>query len=136
MEVRKTMPEEVKNQIMPNGKKRVVTEKLPDKLLKKFQDGIKKKQKLSQDFFQLSVDIVNAEKAQRELVDRLKANNDSLKDIVTRAGQKLRLQKRKEYNWRFDRRDSFIGVYNPPKPKQNIIKPSLPPKNPIRPSDR
>ncbi len=118
MEVKKNMPEEVKNQIMPNGKKRVITEKLPDKLLKKYQDGIKKKQKLSQDFFRFSVNIISAQKAQRELVERMKATDDSIKDTVDRASQKLRLQKRTDYKWSFDQRDSFIGVYNPPKPKK------------------
>ena len=124
MEVRKGMPEEVKNQVMPNGKKRVITEKIPDKYIKKIQEGIKKRQKLNQDFFQLSVNIVKAQKAQRELVDRLKANDDSVSDTLKRAGQKTKLQKNKEYNWRFDGRDSFIGVYNPPKPKKTaLVKP-------------
>ncbi len=126
MEVRKDMPEEVKNQIMPNGKKRVVTEKMPDKFIKKIQDGIKKKQQLTGQFLQLSVNIVKAQKAQRELIDRLTANGDSIKDTLSRASQKLRLQKRKEYNWRFDGRDSFVGVYNPSKPKKPVQAPVKP----------
>jgi len=123
MDVRRNMPEEVKNQTMSNGKKRVVTEKIPDKFVEKIQGGIKKKQQLTNQFLQLSVNIVNAQKAQRELIDRLKSNDDSISDTLKRAGQKMKLAKRTEYNWRFDGRDSFIGVYNPPKPKSTPTKP-------------
>ena len=118
MEVSRNMPEEVKNQVMPDGKKRVVTEKIPEKFVKRIQDGVKKKQKLTRDFLQISVNIVNFQRAQQELIDRLKSNDDNITETIKRAGQKMKLGKRKEYNWRYDGRDSFIGVYNPPKPKK------------------
>ena len=117
MDVRREMPEEVKNQIMPNGKKRVVTEKISDKFVKKIHETIRKKQKLTNQFLQLSIKVVQAEKAQQELLETLRATSNDTITVLQRASQKMKLQKRKDYNWRFDGRDSFVGVYNPPKPK-------------------
>ena len=116
MEVRKDIPEEVKNQII-DGKPRVITEKIPEKLAKKITEKLQLKGKRMQQFLQLSVNIVNAQKKQQELVGLFKSVEDSVSDTLKRAFKKLGLAKKKEYSFRFDGRDSFIGVYNPPKPK-------------------
>lgn len=141
MEVKKNVPEEVKNQMI-DGKPRVVTEKIPEKFAKKIQEKLQKKQKLLNQFLQLSINILNAQEDQRNIAKTLKETKESITGNINIAFKKLRLGKKKYYHWRYDGRDSFIGVYNPPKPKSTGIKgagikqPPLPPKNPVRPSNR
>lgn len=117
MEVKKNVPEEVKNQKV-DGKPRVITEKIPEKQLTKIQDALKKKQKYLNQFLQLSLQIVNAQAEQRDLQKRLSDNDQSYKSRVEDAYKKMKLSKNKDYGFRFDGRDSFIGVHNPPKKEE------------------
>jgi len=117
MEVRKDMPEEVKNR-MVNGKKRVVTERIPEKLVKKITEKLALKRKRLQIFVKLAFQIAQAQKKQQETLGLLTSVEDSISDILNRAYKKMRLANRKEYTWRFDGKENFIGVYNPPRPKK------------------
>ena len=116
METRREMPDEVKNQIMPDGKKRVITEKIPDKYLKEMTDNGKKKQELVQKFLQLSVQIVNTQQQQKDMLEKIKDTDKKIGNVVDYAFKKLKLHKNKDRRWSF-KRDSFVGVYNPPRPK-------------------
>ena len=144
MEIRKDMPEELKNQ-MVDGKKRVIVEKIPEKLARKIEESLRKKQTLLNKFLKISINVLNAQESQREIVKSLNSLKDSISYNINNAFKKMKLAKRKNYNWQF-KRDSFVGIYNPPKPiklnpapansKHGIIKPTLPPKTSVRPSDR
>lgn len=118
MEIRKEMPEEVKNQIV-DGKKRVITEKIPEKFAKKITEKLQLKGKRIQQFFQLSLTVAKAQQKQQETLQLFKSVEDSIADTLKRAFKKLGLTKKQKegYNFRFDGKDSFIGVYNPPRPK-------------------
>jgi len=118
MEISKNMPEEVKNQKTPDGKPRVITEKIPEKLAKKITEKLQLKGKRIQQFLQLSVSIAKAQQKQQEFLGLFKSVEDSISDNLQRAFKKLGLKKKTDYQFRFDGRDSFIGVYNPPKPKK------------------
>lgn len=118
MEIRKDIPEEVKNQTV-NGKKRVVTRELPEKIKVKVAEKIQLKQKRLKEFVRVSVEVVHAQAKQQELLKTLSSADDSIKEAIQRAFKKLRLGKEKEYEWRFDGRGSFIGVMNPKNIKPN-----------------
>ena len=127
----KEMPDEVKNQIMPDGKKRVITEKIPDKYLKEMEEYKKKKGELMQKFFQLSVQIVNVQQQQKDILEKMKDTDKKIGKVVDYTFKKLKLHKRKGRRWQF-RGDSFVGVYNPPSPKKQGHKGAYnpPPINP------
>lgn len=117
MEISKDIPEEVKNQTV-NGKKRVVTRELPEKLKKKVEEKLLLKRKRLNEFLQLSFNIAKAQGKQQEIIKLIDSADASIKEAIQRSFKKLRLDNEKDYNWRFDGRSSFIGVYNPPKPKE------------------
>ncbi len=123
MEIRKDMPEEVKNEMI-NGKQRVITEKVPEKYMKKLQENNKKKQELLNKMLKVSVKevdvrqkLANIRKEQEDIGQQIINNRNSVQQILSGAFKKLKLGKRKEYNWQF-KQNSFVGVYNPPKPKK------------------
>ena len=109
--------EEVKNQMI-DGKKRVVTEKLPEKFAKKIAEKLVLKKKRLQAFVQVSLQIANANEKQQEILRDLKSAGASISSVIQDSFKRLKLNKRPEYNWRFDGKENFIGVYNPPKPKK------------------
>lgn len=116
--MRKEKPEEVKNQKTPDGRPRVITEKIPEKFVKKIKEKLALKNKRLQAFVQLSFTIAQAQKKQQESLDLLKSVGDSISDAINQAFKRMKLGKKKEYRFRYDGRDSFIGVMNPPKPKK------------------
>ncbi len=120
-EIRKDKPEDVMNQTV-NGKKRVVTKEFPEKLKKKMEEKMKLKQKRLKEFVGYSFNIAQAQAKQQEILKTLASVEESVKDTMKRAFKKLRLANEKDYNWRFDGRNSFIGVYNIPKPKPEAKK--------------
>jgi NCAIR mutase (PurE)-related protein len=117
MEISRNMPEEVKNQKV-DGKPRVITIPIPEKILKKIMDKVNLKRKRTQGFFQLSLSIVRAQKQQQQVVDEMASAEQSISNHLKSAHRKLRLNKKPEYQFRFDGKGSFIVVYNPPKPKK------------------
>ena len=114
MEMRKDMPEEVKNQMI-DGKKRVVTKEMPEKYKKKFAEKSQLKRKRIQEYLQLSLQYGAIEDRLVELRKELNSVNESLQSALENSAKKLRLNKEKERTWRFDGKGAFIGVYNPPK---------------------
>lgn len=116
METRKEMPiEELKKEKI-NGKPRVITEKIPDKYVKDIEDLKRKKGGLVQQFLQISVQLVNAKNQQKVLLDKVKGIDQKIGNTVDHAFKKLKLHRRKDRRWSF-KRDSFVGIYNPPKQK-------------------
>lgn len=116
-EIRKEMPEEMKNEVV-DGKKRVLTEKIPEKILKKLQESTEKKNKALQEILNASVAEMEAHTMKEQAYEKLKNAKKSMQNYLNTGAKKLKLNKKKDYYWRFDRKDSFVGVYNPPKPKK------------------
>lgn len=117
METRKEMPEEVKNQII-DGKKRVVTVALPEKIKNGIDEKKKQKGQLAQKFFQISLNVTRGQTVMQDISKQMEGIDESIKGRVQDGFKKLRLGKQKDRQWRFDNRDSFIGVYNPPPKKK------------------
>lgn len=114
MKVSKEMPEEVKNQII-DGKKRVVTVPLPKKITEALAKKLDQKGKLIQKFFQISMSVVKGQRAMMDISKQLEDIETSINGRMKDGFKKLRLDKQKDRQWRFDGRSNFIGVYNPPK---------------------
>lgn len=103
-----------------NGKPKVITEKIPDNLLAKITEARQKKQLSLNHLIQITINILNAQVEQREIMLDLKSAKKAIAKNLTQAHKKMRLGKDKDYQWKFDNRDSFIGIYNPPKPKPSV----------------
>ncbi len=116
MDIRKETPEEVKNQMI-NGKKRVITEKIPEDLVKDIKEKMKKKNGLLQNFLRVALSIANANTQQALLLEKMKSQEDVIGSAINHAFRKMKLKKNPEYQFRFDGRENFIGVMNP-KPKK------------------
>jgi hypothetical protein len=117
METRKggDIPEEVKNQVI-DGKKRVVTEKLPKGFLDDLDKETEKQKKLAQEFYGLSREVVSRQEKMQEINTRLKNSEEAKGRILQHAFKKMKLGKRKDRRWNF-KVDSFVGVLNvQPKP--------------------
>jgi len=113
MKTSKEIPEEVKNQII-NGKKRVVTIPLPEKQKKIIEEKKAEKGKLAQKFYQVSVAITKSQKVTQDILTKMENIDKSISDRITEGFKKLKLKKQKERHWRFDGKENFIGIYNPP----------------------
>ena len=106
------MSEEVKK---PEPVTRV--EKISEKHLEKIE-GLKKEiDALNNEFFQLSTQIVGIQKKLNELYDKRQNKAESIQATIKDAGKKLKLDKRKDFNWRYNGTDSFIGVSYTAKPE-------------------
>ena len=114
METRKNMPEEVKNEIV-DGKKRVVTVALPEKQQKIIAEKKQKKQALIRKYLQVSFNVTRGQKDMQKIFDEISEIEQSIGSRIQDGFKKLKLQKKKDRQWRYDGRDSFIGVLNPPK---------------------
>ena len=124
MEIRKAMPDEVKNQTLPDGRKRVVTEKIPEKYLKKLQENEQRKQELLNKMLGASIREIDTRKKLRDIQQRQEEIKQSLIDnqknvqaIINNAFKKMKLGKQKDREWQV-KHGSFVGVINPPRPKQ------------------
>ena len=117
MDIRKNMPEEIKNQKTPDGRPRVITEKIPDNLIKDITEKIKKKSGLFQRFFQIALQVANAQKAQQDTLAKMGNQEQVISSAINHAYRKMKLGKKKGYQFRFDGKENFIGVMNP-KPKK------------------
>ena len=122
MEIRKNMPEEAKNQKTPDGRPRVITEKIPDNLIKDITEKIKKKSGLLHGFVQMALQIANSQEAQRDTLNKMKNQEQVINSAINYAYRKMKLGKKKGYQFRFDGRENFIGVYNPSNPKKPEVK--------------
>jgi len=117
MDIKKNIPEEIKNQTV-NGKPRVITEKIPENLVKDIKEKIGKKNNLLQAFLRISLQIAGANAQQGQILEKMKNSEEVISSAINNAFRKMKLKKKAEYRFRFDGRENFIGVYNPPKPKK------------------
>lgn len=117
MDIRKEMPEEVKNQII-NGKKRVITEKIPEHLIEDIRKKSQKKGKMLETFLSLSLRVVGGQAQQALLLEKMKNQEGVVNSAVNYAYRKMRLKNKPEYDFRFDGKENFVGMYIPPKPKK------------------
>jgi len=119
LQVSKDMPDEVKKQTAPDGSPRVITKELPEKFKKKVEEKTVLRKKRLQEYLQISLQVGAMQDRLAELRKDLNSVGDSIQDAVKNGFKKLRLDRDKTRRWRFDGRTSFIGVYNPPKPKKD-----------------
>lgn len=117
MDIRKEMPEEVKNQKTPDGKPRVITEKIPENLVKDIKEKVGKKNGLLQNFLRVSLQIAGANAQQVQLLEKMKNQEQVISSAINHAFSKMKLKKKTEYQFRFSGKDEFIGVFNPIKKK-------------------
>jgi len=117
MDVRKEMPNEVKNEIV-DGKKKVVTVLLPEKQKTVIEAKREERNKLAQRFYQISINVTKGQRMLNEISIRMEEIDTLIGDRIKEGFKKLKLDKQKERQWRFDGRDSFIGIYNPPPKKK------------------
>jgi len=94
-----------------------VIEKIPEKLLKVINETIQKKRNLLNQFLQISFQVVNAQRQQTNIADKLSNTEQSIGQKIHYAFKKMKLGKRKEYGWKYNGKDSFIG-HPIPKPKK------------------
>ncbi len=93
-----------------------VVEKIPEKLLIAINEVVNKKRTLLNQFLQVSFRVVNAQKQQKDMSDKLNNNAQSIGQKIQYAFKKMKLGKRKQYQWKYDGKDAFIGQLIP-KPK-------------------
>ena len=117
MEISKNMPDEVKNEIV-DGKKRVITVLLPEKQKTVIEAKREERNKLAQRFYQISLNVTKGQRVLNEISKRMEDIDISINDRIKEGFKKLKLDKQKERQWRFDGKDSFIGIYNPPPKKK------------------
>lgn len=112
-------PEEIRALVdAPKAKKEPLRVKLPEGVVKSLNELAQKKQALANVFFRTSFKLVNLQKAQEELVNKMKDNDKAADRQISHAYKKLKLNKKKNYNWSFDSKDSFVGIEKPA-PKEN-----------------
>ncbi len=114
MEVRKEMPEEVKNQVI-DGKKRVVTIPIPKKEEDIIAEKKKKRNVLAQNLYKLSYNVLKGKRELVKIQEEMENLDAQIGTRIRKCADKLKLKKQPERQWRFDGKASFIGVYNPPK---------------------
>jgi predicted nucleotide-binding protein (sugar kinase/HSP70/actin superfamily) len=95
-----------------------VVEKIPDKILEKIKKLREDKAKYLNEMLKISVQSTQLRNRQDELVKLLGSNQDSTVDSINRAFKKLRLEQKKEYRWRYNGVDSFIGFKAPEKKQE------------------
>ena len=110
--------EQPKEQLAPDGKPRVVTETIPEEYVKMLDEKKKERQGLLNQMLQVSFSIAQAQKAQQNLLEKIGNLDQSLKSKLEWVLQKMKLNRAKDRNWRYDGKNGFIGIYNPPKPKK------------------
>lgn len=98
------------NKLNENETKKVITEKIPEKFLADMTKNAGDKQKLSYQLLQMTINILNAQEEQKNILVKMKASDEGYKKQVQYAFDKMRLAKNKDYQWRYDGKDSFIGT--------------------------
>ena len=109
---------EIKKQIAPDGKPRVITETIPEEYLKMIDEQKKVRQGLLNNMLQVSVKIAYAQKEQQKILQKIDDFDNSFRGKVEYIMKKMKLTKMQNRGWRYDGRGAFIGIYNPPKPKK------------------
>ncbi len=95
-----------------------IVEKIPDKLLNPITEAQKVKGKLTQEFFQVSIQLASLQKKSQETLEKMQSNGESIGNKIKRAFDKLKLGKKKDMRWSYNGKDAFIGIPRPtPKKK-------------------
>lgn len=87
--------------------------KIPEKLHKSMQELSARRSQLMNQMLNISIQKVELETKQREIVDKVKSNNESYKAKLEDAFRKLKLNKKKNYRWSYNGKDCFIGMLIP-----------------------
>lgn len=95
-----------------------VVEKIPEGILKIITDLKAKKSQLINQFLNISFQLTEIQDRQKDTKDKVKSTNQQISQKVKYAFDKLKLKKRKNYDWSYKGGDSFIGTLIPePKKK-------------------
>ena len=117
-QVSKEMPKEVKEQLAPDGKPRVITENIPEEHLKVIDEQKANRQKLLNQFLQVSFQLAQTQKEQQKLLEKLDNFDNGFRGKIEWVMRKMKLNRMQNRVWRYDGRGAFIGIYNSPKPKK------------------
>lgn len=101
-----------------NNKPEQIVEKIPENLLNPILDCRNKDVKLNQELYRTSIQVIALQKKQVELYDKITNNQKSQKNKIDRAYKKMKLDKKKNVNWGFNQKDSFVGIVKPEKKKK------------------
>lgn len=115
MEKRNEMPKEVRKVETP------IVEAIPEKYLKKIQEAQRKKRENSRNLLEITIGILDAVDRQKQFSDSIRNAEKSLKANMESAFKKMRLDKKKDFSWRYDKQGSFVGTPRPP-----VVKPEWP----------
>jgi len=107
--------EQPKEQLAEDGKPRVITETIPAEYLKVIDEQKKNRQGLLNNFLQVSFQLATTQKEQQKIIDQLNDFDNSFRGKIEWVMRKMKLNKMQNRNWRYDGRESFIGIFNPPK---------------------
>ena len=101
----------------PVQKPKTEERKIPEDLLKQIKDKSDKRNDIFNEFMQVSLQRANAVKKEAELLEKMKNNGQSLQNRIENAFKKMKLKDEKNYNWRFDGNNAFIGIPRPKRPE-------------------
>ena len=94
--------------------KKTIEEKIPKDIAEDVAKLFKQKNEMYQNFLQTSVHVVKAQTQQKELLDKIDSMDLQLRNKIDLAYKKMKLNQRKNVQWRFNGVDGFIGMERPP----------------------
>lgn len=98
---------------MEEKKIETINEAIPKKLLNPILDAEKNSRKLNRELHNLTIQILALRNRQEKTFKSLQTAGTSIRSKIERAFKKMKLGKKKQYNWRFDGKESFIGINRP-----------------------
>ncbi len=109
------------NQPVPeiNGKPKILSVPLPEKIKDIIIDRYKQKQKLIQRYLQISINVDKGVMEKTKIVTELQNIDASISDRISEGFRKARLEKQKDYQWRFNGQDGFEGTLIEKTPDQS-----------------
>ena len=91
-----------------------IIEKIPEKLLNPILDATNEASKLRNRFFGLSLRLAQFQKDTQVTLEKLENTERGIQEKIRHSFDKMKLGKnRKDVQWRFDGKDSFIGTVRP-----------------------
>jgi hypothetical protein len=102
----------------PENKQEELVEKIPDDILKKMEELKGKRKALLNRYLNVAFEANVYREAQDKIFERIKNNGEIYQQKVKYAADKLKLKKKKNYNWSFNGKDAFIGKPIPEAPKK------------------
>ncbi len=103
----------------PKVEKKVepVVKRLPEDTVKKLEEYGKKRQELTRQLLNLSIQEISVHKAKEQTLDTINNSEKGFQKTLQQAFKKLKLHKKPGYEWRFNGKDEFLGYPKPPKAK-------------------